>query len=413
MKTILTTLAAVALMSNYSTASESIANVPVNTNIQDGLIVWKSIDDAYSLWIDGRLFLDYAYYREDVPEKLDLSSGSEVSRLRVSFKATHAKNWLSEMDLSFGENELEIKDAWIAWKGISNLQLKVGNFKESFGLENMTSSRYENFIESSYLDAIPYGRAMGFEAHYDLKGWQASAGVFQQVAGEVDSKIGLKGLRDNDEAFSVTGRTSVNAMELLNLPGVLHLGASGSYRTTSAGSQAFLYEARTETRVSKIKFFNATIGEADHKVDLGFEAAAQYKRFTISAEYQQSTVSRVDTSHYEDVKVDGGYISANVFLTNDQQMYSSAEGEFGKVIPRNKWGAIQLLGRASFLDLNEGGYGYNLTTGLTWHANLNHRIQLGYTRVNLDETANAKGAIKLNKNELDFDMYTIRFIALL
>lgn len=413
MNKILTTLSTLALTTSLATADEAKASIPVETKIQEGLMVWTSVDDAYSLLIDGRLFLDYAYYHEDIPEKLDLASGSEVSRLRLSFKATHAKNWLSEMDLSFGENSLEIKDAWIAWRGIPGLQFKVGNFKEPFGLENMTSSRYENFIESSYLEAFPYGRAMGLETHYDIKGWQASLGIFQQAAGEIDAKVGVKGLRDNDEGYAVTGRTSVNALENFNVPAVLHLGASGSYRTTSAGTQSFLYEARTETRVSKIKFFTALIPEADHKVDVGFEAAAQYKRFTISGEYQRSVVSRIDTSHYEDVLMDGGYVSANVFLTNDQQQYSAGEGEFGKVIPRNKWGALQLLGRFSFLDLNEGGSGYNLTTGLTWHANTNHRIQIGYTRVNLDEHANAKGSVKLNENELDFDIYTIRFIALL
>ena len=390
-----------------------VSDLPVNTSVQEGLMVWKTPGDQFSLWIDGRLFLDYAYYNEAVPAKLDLASGSEVSRFRLSFKSTHYKHWLTEMDLSFGENAVEIKDAWIAWKG-DKLLLKVGNFKEPFGLENMTSSRYENFIEASYLDMIPYGRAMGVGASYSYNGWQGSAGVFQQVAGDVDAKVGLKGLKDNDEAYAVTARTSANVLEYFNLPAVLHLGVSGSYRTPSASTNTFLWEGRAETRISKIKFFNASVIEADHKTDLGLEAAAQYKRFTTSAEYQRSVVTREESSHYKDVLVDGGYVAANVFLTNDQQQYSSSEGEFGKVVPKKKYGAIQLLGRYSFVDLNEGGAGSNYTAGLTWHINTNHRVQLQYSRADLDANANAKGMLKsLNSSELDFDTYTIRFIALL
>jgi phosphate-selective porin OprO/OprP len=376
-----------------------------------GIMRWTTNDGSFSFWIDGRLYIDFAHYVEDNDQVLDLASGSEIRRVRTSLKAQHWTHWQSELDIEYSENEVEVQDAWMSYSGIPHTLLKVGHFKEPFGMENLTSSRYMDFIERSYADNIPAGRKIGASATGQVSWGQLSAGFFQQSAGEVDTR----GNKDADEAWAVTGRASANLLGAMGIEDyVLHLGGSASYRTPNAFSNGFLYEGRTETKVSKIKFLQASIGEAAGRADFGFEAAAQWKRFSFKSEYVTSSVIREDTSRFEDVAFDGGYVMTSVFLTDDQSQYRGEEGEFADVVPKSKWGAVELLGRMSYLDLNEGGTGKNLTAGLNWHANPNHKIMFNYTRVNLDKYANAGGAIKgvNNAKDLDFDQYALRFVAL-
>ena len=104
----------------------------------EGRRIYESADGLFRVVLDARLFLDATFYHED---KNPLSSGASLRRGRVAFKSA-LKNWWTELDVDFADNQVTVKDAWIGWAGLDNVVIRAGQFKEPFGLEELTSSRY-------------------------------------------------------------------------------------------------------------------------------------------------------------------------------------------------------------------------------------------------------------------------------
>ena len=93
-------------------------------------------------------------------------------------------------------------------------------------------------------------------------------------------------------------------------------------------------------------------------------------------------------------------------------VYCGAEGEFGRLHPRGKRGAVELAVRYSTLDLNDldenvsGGKGDNVTIGVNWYANSNVRLMTNYALVKNDPHATGNGDVK---GDDDFSVLQFRF----
>jgi phosphate-selective porin OprO/OprP len=85
----------------------------------------------------------------------------------------------------------------------------------------------------------------------------------------------------------------------------------------------------------------------------------------------------------------GGYAQASWMLTGEEAGYNQLVGIPERIIPNKDfsskagtWGAWQLAGRASYLDLNDGavdgGRGHQYMLGLNWWWNRFFRWQLNY-----------------------------------
>ena len=74
--------------------------------------------------------------------------------------------------MDFGENvsvdnQTDWRDMWIQYTHPKfNLSLRVGNFKEPFGMERLNSSRLLTFLERSAVSGIPLGRRIGGSVRY-------------------------------------------------------------------------------------------------------------------------------------------------------------------------------------------------------------------------------------------------------
>jgi len=85
--------------------------VPLKTFFDGGYLVWASKDGDFKYWLDGRLNLDAAVYNGSENR---LHDGVEVRRARLGLKTTLFKDWLTEIDVDFADNAVEIKDFWPA-----------------------------------------------------------------------------------------------------------------------------------------------------------------------------------------------------------------------------------------------------------------------------------------------------------
>lgn len=376
----------------------------------EGILILQSKDGSFKYMLDARLYLDAAVYNED-EDVIDLHSGSEIRRMRFAIKATLWKHWRAEIDFDFAGNEVDIKDAYMAYAGVENMLFKVGQFRSPFSLEELTTSRYISFIERGLPNAFPTGRLLGFGVYKWGRNWQAAFGVFNQEAGDIDEEEG----ENSDEGLAYVGRFTI--APLLKGHNVLHLGGSYAYKTTDAFTEKMRFRGYDESKISKIRFLSTgKVKDVDHVSMIGLESVLQFGPLHIQGEYMNAAVSRLADSDEPDYKLSGGYVFASFFLTGDSMPYYADQGEFGRVKPKRKGGAFELLARYSWLDLNdlengiEGGKGNNVTLGLNWYMNPNCKLMLNYTWVNHDKYADADGDFDVPEEGFDYQVLAARFL---
>ncbi len=387
----------------------TLAPVGLTAFYDNGYLVGTSSDGKFKYWLDGRVNLDTAWYSG---AENRLPHGSEVRRGRIGLKATLFQDWLGEIDLDFADNAVEIKDMWLGYAGFKDSVIRVGNHKAPFGFDSISSSKNISFMERSYIDAWAPDRLMGVSYSRWGKQWQASVGVFGQAAGDFNDKDSLTGGgAGTDQGWGMVGRFSYAP---LNEKGkVLHLGVAAHQRkpdvakiaTSGAdlpdrlnASKILKLDSRAETHVLRAKFLSTgDMKYVDNWVQLGGEVAGVFGPVNFQAEYQTTKVNRIPTAVavYQDHTFKGYYGQVSWFITGERRPYSAQEGEFGRLIPTGRFGALELALRYSTLDLNDetavdairGGSAKNITLGLNWHINANHKLMLNFTKVNNDEFA--------------------------
>jgi phosphate-selective porin OprO and OprP len=380
------TLAAISLLASATAVAQAPPKVSLPGGYEDGFVVFQSADGSFRYMLDGRLQLDGAMY---TGSKNSLGSGTEVRRARVGGKITMYRDWHGEVDVDFAKNAIEMKDMWVGYLGWSNSIVKVGNYKEPFSLETLTSSKYITFLERSYADNLSPDRNIGLGYARWGSWWQGAAGAFGQTAGSVDAS-------GRPEGMGLTGRFTVAPINSYGR--LVHLGVALS-RRTPAGDAApdtntVRFRARPETNISQARYFTTgKIRLVDHTALYNGEMATVFGPASLQAEYTRADLHRLNglatPSFY------AGYVMASFFVTGETRPYLVEEGEFDRVIPRNSYGAWELAARVSTIDLNDpstgvnilGGKGTNYTLGLNWHINPNFKWMINYTRVVTDNNS--------------------------
>ncbi|MGC4082229.1 MAG: porin [Vicinamibacterales bacterium] len=372
-----------------------------------GFLLFQTADGQFKWWLDGRMMLDTAAYMNS--DNM-LSNGAEIRRARLALNMQLWKNWASQFDVEYvTDNTIEIKDMWLGYTGVRNSIVKVGNFKEPFGLETLTSSRYISFIERSLIDNFSPDRRLGVAYATWGSHWQATGGVFGQAVGSTDAT-------GDDQGYGFTGR--VTAVPVKTNTTLIHLGLAGSYTTPNAATNATLSDidsmrlrARPETHVNRGRFLDTgRIANVDHEKLLGIEAALSAGSFSAQGEYNTATFTRT-LGTLPTPTFDGWYAYASWFPTGEHRPYNTAAGEFDRVQPTRSRGALELVARYSTADLNDpsanifGGKQEITTLGTTWYANANVRLMVNYSFVNSDQYAKGDRSYKVND---DFNVLQAR-----
>jgi phosphate-selective porin OprO/OprP len=102
-------------------------------------------DGAFQFQFGGRVMVDAAYYNED---ETPLGNGAELRRARLFAKGTVYDDWFYKAQVDFAGNEVSLKDFYLGYQGFDKLKITLGNQKEPFSLEELTSSKYITFKEN-------------------------------------------------------------------------------------------------------------------------------------------------------------------------------------------------------------------------------------------------------------------------
>jgi phosphate-selective porin OprO/OprP len=308
----------------------------------------------------------------------------EIRRARVFLKGKYNKDLSYELEYSLTGGG-KFKDIYLKYSALPyNTTLKVGHIKEPIGLEALTSSKYNTFMERALPDAFIADRKVGIrlswhemqEKYFALT---TSAGIFGESINADDRK---------DSALSLALRTTLAFIPQKDT--FWHLGLATAYGKID--DKKIKLSSRPESHMST-KYLKTKIQHADSSIRFGLEALYQQGPLSLQSEYLYEGIERTDGSTYG---FSGWYAQLSYFLTDDARGYKQKEAIFSRIKPnapigkKSGYGAWEVATRISSLDLNDGdqigGSAYEYTLGLNWYLTSHMRIMANYIIIDLDET---------------------------
>ena len=425
----------------------------------------ESTHKDFRVKVGGRVQFDNTAFSQDagpaqapkdggLAPPLENATNFRRARFRVDGRMYEVYDFASEFDFVNQLNNFSIvapteaglgnypavTELWLQIRELPILgTLRVGNHKDPFGLEHMTSSRYLNFMERSFAQDlyegpfnngfIPGLRAVNYTEDQRLN-W--SFGIFKQ--------------NGNPFAYANTGRANSVVGRLVWLPvyedegkKLLHLGIAGRAQQTNANNAVRL-RARGDIRngppgpLNSI-YIDSGLLNATWQNQLGLECYANNGPWSFQSEYfgnwlyntKSNTGAFNATVPFASSNISGtpldvyvpninygtagfqphgaqcgtyftnsGYAEVLYFLTGESRAYDLFDCRPDRVVPRNNFyvvrdrdgriigseGAWQIGARYQYASLNDGqingGLLNALTIGVNWFFNPNAKLQFNY-----------------------------------
>ncbi len=357
----------------------------------DGLR-FETMDEQVRLRIGGRIHNDWYWFDEsrDLHRSLgNIDDGVLFRRARLYMSGEVGEHLRFTAQYDFAGGDADFRDVYMELAelpGVGNI--RIGQFKEPFGMEELISSNNIPFIERSQPTSVfAPSRSTGVMVHNRFLEDRLAGfvGVFR------DSND--YGNHARDGKYTVAARVTGLPWYAEEGRQLLHLGLAYSYRKLDG---EYRVNVRPEARLTP-RFLDTGLIAADKEQRLGLEAAGVYGPFSLQAEYM---MSEVDTDFLGKREMDGWYVLGSWVMTGENRSYSRAAGTFGGIKPRNNFklsgedrglGALELALRYSELDLNDGGHRGiqggsedTITLGLNWYLNPNARIMFNYMHTQVD-----------------------------
>lgn len=307
-----------------------------------------------------------------------------------------------------------IQDAYLNYRYSPALQFQAGKYKVPVGLELLQPDPYGLFNERALpTDLVPV-RDVGFMLHGDLFGGIASyaAGIFNGVA---DTASSSNADFEDDKAFA--GRVFFLPFKQSSAPALagFGFGVGGSYesvqQTTSAVSA--LPSGYLTAGLQKFFAYNPTNGAVVYPAGDHWRLAPQayyyYGPFNLLGEYNISNqrVTRTGGGSQPVARLDhtAWQIAAGWVLTGEDAAYGASVAPRYPFNPaKGHWGALQLVGRFSELDIDPAAFptfsdpassarsAKECSAGLNWFLNQNIRVNASFSHTWFDGGGHSSSA---------------------
>ena len=359
-----------------------------------------------SVTINGVFQADVGWVQQDLASRQkygDIQDGADFRRARLSAKGsvTETTNYFFQMDFGFFGRPT-FTDVWVEQTQVPLLgNVRIGQWKQPFGLEVVSSFRYTTFMErSSLFQAFTPFRHMGigFYDHTDELDATWAASVFRsgqdQFGGTLTDdggwgtaeRVTMLPMWEDDgqrylhlgagHFFNAPSDETVNFRTIpefyigANGPGAV--GTSGQAVPGGANGTPF-FLATGNLNLSSYNVVGSELLWVDGPVSLQSEA------MVTMCDFQGQSCA-----------LPGMYAQAGWFLTGEHRPYDRKLGTIDRVIPKENFGynaaggagAWEVAARFSWLDLSDNGiYGGQLTdwtAGVNWYWNPNTKLVFNY-----------------------------------
>ena len=383
---------------------------------KDGLRV-ESTDGKIKTRFGGRIMLDWANISADENFENALAAegespplngtGVEFRRLRFFSDGTLYETIGYKLQIDFGDQDADLKDAFIDIKKIPYVAtnvLRIGHNKEPISMEELGSSKYITFMER----ALPV-LAFAPSRNTGILLWNNV--LNKRLVWELGYYYDTG---DDGNSFTDFSNTNISA-RVAGTPWyrdkthLLHLGLGFSRKFRDKNVTTLRFRARPENHITDMRLANTGRFAADDANLLNLEAANVWGPLSFQGEYFWV---QTDAPDFNDPKFEGWYLYGSWFITGESRNYSQKGGVFGRTRPKNNfhigqpgWGAFEVALRYSDLDLTDsqiqGGENQNITFGLNWYLNGSTRFMFNYVKSDLKKRENVP--------EDDIDIFQVRF----
>jgi phosphate-selective porin OprO/OprP len=348
----------------------------------------------------------------------DLQDGADFRRVRLSGKGSIAANmnYMVQMDFGFFGRPT-FTDVWVEVTQLPYLgNVRVGQWKQPFSLEVVSSFRYTTFMERSLLfqPFTPFRHiGAGFYDVNEAKTATWAASVFRTGQDQFGGDIGDNG------GISMAARGTY--LPYYDEPSggryYTHLGAG--YFLADPDNDVSRYATIPEFFVGEVapgavgtsqvpvpgaangtRFFVDT-GNIPTNISNRFGTEFLWVNGPLSVQ-SEAMVAVVDRLGAGSVYFPGVYAQVGYFLTGEHRPYDRNLGGIDRVKPFEDFfrvwtdsgictglGAWELATRVSWIDLNDddvrGGELTDVTFGVNWYMNAYAKLQFNYIHAFLDD----------------------------
>lgn len=396
-------------------AAEKKSAGAVSVRYKDGIVIGTE-DGKNSMQINGRVHFDSRWYdysegngaigSDDGADKFD------VRRARIGVKGRFLDYYSGEVVFN-GVGDAPVLDvaylniAW--WKPA---QIRVGQYKQPFSMEQLTSSNNIDFVERSYVDKLVPAKEIGAMVHGSPWGGVTYALGFSSGEGQNEVEEDA-----NVDDKDIVGRVTANIAELAGSKDWLaHAGLAFSKGDISQSTRGFGISRSAETR-SSVNYLQSIVSAGDNDIDrsrVGLEAAVAYGPFKLQSQWVKNSFD--DSVVDEDVKA--YYVQALWTITGESQVDRYKGGAFSGLKPKANFdpknftgGAWEVGVRYSKFDASDFSktlavnHGYlesdAMTAGIKFVPNPHVRFMLDYVKTDFENAGDGFAGLMVNGKEVD------------
>lgn len=342
------------------------------------LLMTSLILQADAIQFGGQIVGDTAQFET---EEGETTHESALRRARVALKGKPIDDLKYEIEYSFtGSNDW--RDVYLQYQFLPRYYLKLGNSKEPMGLEALSTSKYNTFMERSLTQAFLNKRKLGLQLHHPMKQgnhrYTFTVGVFERSLDEW--------LDGEESGTSLVGRTTYAHKWSKNE--LLHLGISASH--TDYEDTKLRINTRPESDLFDRKLVSTKVKHVEATNRIGLEEAVVWNSLSLQGEYLDMGVHN-DDSHYN---FQSWYLQTSWFITGESRNYKAKKATFSRIKPKSPvanggYGAWELALRTSYLDIDDKdeveSRERNYTVGLNWYLSPYLRLMTNYIHANLSD----------------------------
>ena len=385
-------------------AKEAAKSTPVIFAGANG-IGFRSADTNFVLALHGVLQLDGREFFHD--HSIKGNDTFLLRRARPILQGTVFRDFDFLFVPDFGGGTVQIVDAYLNYRFRPELQLEGGKFKSPVGLEHLQADSWTLFNERSIATDLVPNRDLGFALHGDVLG-----GVVSYWAGIFDGAPDYAGTTTNadfDDNKAFAGRLFFQPFKTSSIFALkgLGFGVGGSYQLDHAWTNT-VNTGVTSGYLSdgQQKFFAYTNNVVGYGAHWRFSPQGYYYYgpASLMGEYMVSEqrVRNVPKGQSAQLRNTAWEISGGLVLTGEEATYAGVTPRHSFDPLNGGWGALQLVGRYSRLDIDSKAFpvyadrnasasaAQEWSVGLNWYLNKCVRVNASYARTRFDLMPGAK-----------------------
>lgn len=297
----------------------------VLAGIEKGKPFVQSADGNFRLEFAGRLQADFDAAEGDTRTLTGMKLGSQFLVRRARFELDgRLYRWAGfKIEAEFTDG-ISLKDAYLDLAFFPELRFRAGQFKVPFGLEELTSSRFIDFVERSLVNELAPSRDRGVMLYGDLL-----QGTFRYFLGGFNGTG--EDTSDNNGDKDLAARLVLAPFRTSNDPWLqgFQIAGNATYGNQDSATSA---QGRTTARTpNRFRFF-APQSTQGNRTRFGGDLAWLVGPAALKFEYDVQIDEREGLGpgghDLDDVIATGWYVSGTYVLTGEDKLRS------GNVVPR-------------------------------------------------------------------------------